>query len=213
MDFQEAQARFQWLEGQFRAGGMDPQQYQAALNDLRVTDGWGQVWMIQAHSGAWHVYQNGAWVAAQPPVPLYPAYPTPPAPAPAAESSLFFRYFRGFLIWLAIWVLIAGGFWLFYGSSHQDEAGEIFLGIGAAAALSLVLMLWSFRGGWKGQVVEMRVVREESLDDDGGVEYEDVRYAFIRQTDGKMRRERALPIWNQGDWLEKKRGENWVRKL
>jgi hypothetical protein len=56
MDFQEAQARFQWLEGQFRASALSDPQYQSALNELRVTDPWGRLWAPQAHSGVWHVF-------------------------------------------------------------------------------------------------------------------------------------------------------------
>lgn len=43
--------------------------------------------------------------------------------------------------------------------------------------------------------------------------YVDVRYAFIRQDNGKMRRERAMANWQLGDWLKKKQDENWIRKL
>jgi hypothetical protein len=52
--------------------------YRAALNELRVTDPWGRLWMPQEHTGQWHVYQNGQWVPAAPPV-------TPPPP-PAQVS-------------------------------------------------------------------------------------------------------------------------------
>ena len=219
MDFQQAQARFEGLEAQLRAGQISPQQYQAGLNELRVMDAWGRLWMPQAHTGIWHVFQNGAWVAAQPPVPVAappPAYAPPPVaqvppPASKPDSSLAFKYFRFFVIWAVTWVLIAGGYWLFYGSSHQDEAGEAFIGIGVAAALSLVLLLFSLRGGWKGQVVEIRVERKKEADDDGFVGLAETRYAMILQPDGRVRKERAMPNWQVGDWLEKKQGENWVR--
>jgi hypothetical protein len=235
MDFQEAQARFQWLEGQFRASALSDPQYQSALNELRVTDPWGRLWAPQAHSGVWHVFYNGAWVAAQPPVqlaiapppapvqpPPYQAYPTaqaspnfqanPEVTHQKKESSLLFRYLRAFVIWLFIWVLIAGGLWIFYVSKQEGEGQEIMIGIGVAAVLSLVLMLSSMRGGWKGQVVEIRIVKEQQGDEDGTY-YVDVRYAIIRQMDGKLRKEPAMPDWQEGDWLEKKQGENWVNKL
>ncbi len=226
MDFQQAQTRFNWLEAQFRSGAINEGQYQAGLNELRVTDAWGRLWMPQAHSGIWHMYSNGAWVAAQPPVPLPPAQaPAAPvyAPVPSAayppqtampkpESSVFSRYLRMLLIWLGIWVLIAVVYWFAYGSSHGEEGQQILLGIGAAAALSLVLTLWTMRGSWKGQVVEIRIIKEDQGDDDGP-DWVDVRYAMIRTVDGKMRKERAMNDWKEGDWLEKKSGENWVRKL
>jgi hypothetical protein len=116
------------------------------------------------------------------------------------------------VIWLFIWVLIAGGLWIFYVSKQEGEGQEIMIGIGVAAVLSLVLMLSSMRGGWKGQVVEIRIVKEQQGDEDGTY-YVDVRYAIIRQMDGKLRKEPAMPDWQEGDWLEKKQGENWVNKL
>jgi hypothetical protein len=234
MDFQQAQAGFQWLESQFRSGAMSLQQYQAGLNELRVTDPWGRLWMLQERSGIWHVFSNGAWVAAQPPIqPAAPPPPPPPVAPPASyaapvmagaaayasvspsggaakkEMSVFARYVRGFFIWLGVWIIIAAGAFVFYGSSHSDEFPNLLMGLAAAAGLSGILMLWSFRGSWKGQVVDVKVVSEQT---DDGI-YEDIRYAFIRQTNGKIRRERAMPTWQQGDWLEKKQGENWVRKL
>ena len=239
MDFQQAQAGFQRLEGQFRAGAISAQQYQAGLNELRVTDPWGRLWMLQEHSGIWHVNQNGVWVPAQPPVTAPPpAYPVPPpaqqAPYPAysapqptpqvrdsaenpygnkPEPSLLFKYMRMIFIFVLVWIVIGGAYWIFYGSSHGSEGRDILMGIGVASVLSLILMLWSLRDGWKGQVVDEYVIQEEHTDANGITYQEDVRYVSIRETSGKMRQEAASPKWQLGDWLEKKQGENWVRKL
>lgn len=238
MDFQQAQAGFQRLEAQLKTEAISLQQYQAGLNELRVTDPWGRLWMMQERTGIWHVFNNGAWVAAQPPV--QPTVPPPPTPVnyaapviPAAqgvspiggmspaggiveaggaakkEPSLFAKYMRGILIVLVIWIVIAAAVYLFWGRDHLGQFSELLVGIAVAAVLSLVLTLGSFRGHWKGQVVDVKVVSEQTQDDI----YEDVRYAYIRQVNGKMRRERAMPNWQVGDWLEKKQGENWVRKL
>lgn len=242
MDFQQAQAGFQWLEEQFRTGAISQEKYQAGLNELRVVDAWGRLWMQQEHTGIWHCYSDGKWVAAQPPVqpgtvPPPPGYPAPlPVQQPAyqsyspvkpaardkaslenpygdkKETSVFFKYVRAILIWLAIWLIIGLAYWLFYGQSHGTEGIAILAGIGLAAVLSLALMLWSMRGSWKGQVVDIRILQEQQNDDDSNFTV-DVRYAFIRQTNGKMRKERAMPDWQPGDWLEKRQGENWVRKL
>jgi len=231
MDFTQAQAGYQWLDSQLKCGAIDEQRYQSGLNELRVTDPWGRLWMMQAHTGVWHVFNNGAWVAAQPPVtspaPMPPPPPAPPvaAAAPYAapviapikpvkpEPPLLAKYLRMLVIWVVIWVVIAVGFYLFWGQSHMDEFFPgVLLGIGAAALLSLFLMLRSLSSSWKGQVVDVRVEREATNDDDG-VSYENVRFAYIRTTAGKMRRERAMNNWQVGDWLEKKQGEGWVRKL
>jgi len=237
MDFQQAQARFQWLESQLKSGAMSLQQYQAGLNELRVTDPWGRLWMIQERTGIWYMYNSGVWVAAQPPVQPVAAVPPPPPPPSFAaplmpgaspyagvspiggvsplggvakkEMGLFAKYVRGFFVWLVCWIIIVAGVYLFYGSSHQDEFPNLLMGVAAAAGLSLLLMLWSFRGSWKGQVVDVKVISEQTDDNI----YQDVRYVYLRQTNGKTRRERAMPDWKVGDWLEKKQGENWVRKL
>jgi len=51
VNFQEAQARFQWLEGQRAAGRMNDQVYRGELNQLRVVDAWGRQWMMQERTG------------------------------------------------------------------------------------------------------------------------------------------------------------------
>ena len=115
---------------------------------------------------------------------------------------------RAFLIWLAAWLAI-GAVAAIYLAREQPE---ILYGVGAAAVLSLVLLLWAMGGHWKGQVTEIRIVRENTGDDDEPV-YENVRYAFILEANGRIRRERAMPNWQPGDWLEKRQGESTVRKL
>jgi hypothetical protein len=229
MDFQQAQAGFQWLDSQFRAGAISLQQYQSGLNELRVTDPWGRLWMMQERTGLWHVYNNGTWVAAQPPIQPAAAPPQPapaqpaarPAPAPYVapvippatpakkETSLFVKYVRMILIWAVIWILIAGGVYLFWGRDHMNEFPFALAGAGVAALLSLFLMLRTISGSWKGQIVDVKMVREETQEDI----YEDVRYAIIRQTNGRTRRERAMNDWRVGDWLEKKLGNSWIIKL
>ncbi len=247
MDFEQATTRFQWLEGQLCAGLLNLQQYRAALNELRVTDAWGRLWMPQERTGAWFVYQDGQWQPAQPPVPVAPP-PTPPAPPggfmsapplepapapqaasiavpfpgslpaspvqaqastpPGAQGSVLMRYLRSLLIWLLIWLAIGVAVAIFL----TKEEPDILYGVGAAAFFSLVLMLWALGGRWKGQVTEIRIVRENTGDAEEPI-YENVRYAFIRETNGRIRRERAMPAWQPGDWLEKRQGESTVRKL
>jgi hypothetical protein len=117
MDFQQAQARFQWLEGQFRAGAINAQQYQAGLSELRVTDAGGRVWMLQEHSGIWFVYTNGGWVAAQPPVsspnagnPQAVQPGVSPAPAVQPGSGLYINLnFVANALWQSGWKEIGPG--------------------------------------------------------------------------------------------------------
>ncbi len=85
MDFGEAQARFRQLELQLRRRRISPQAYREAVNNLRVTDAQGRLWMIQERSGRWHVYHQGRWLPATPPRPVVPPA-APPTPQPAMPA-------------------------------------------------------------------------------------------------------------------------------
>ncbi len=83
MDFNEAEQRFRFLEEQRRRKAISMEQYRAELNRLRVMDVYGRLWMPQERTGRWHVYENGRWRAAQPPVqPVAPVAPSQPYPQP-----------------------------------------------------------------------------------------------------------------------------------
>jgi len=259
MNFQEAEARFHWIESQRAAGRMDEQTYRNELSGLRVVDAWGRHWMPQERTGIWHMYDGRQWVPATPPVqpPPPPAYQAPyqapvappqayapgyqpvaqqPAPvqpqyqAPVAPGQAYAPGYQpvapqrapaqaqaggsGCIKWLlygvlfvVIWVVIAA---VVYFLLAPDQP-EVLLGVAAAAVLSGVLMLYSLARTWKGQVVEIKTVRETSRDSDGDIQHEDVTYAYIRQPNGSIRKERAMPSWKVGDWLEKRRGEAHVR--
>ncbi|HMN62110.1 MAG TPA: hypothetical protein PJ988_17200, partial [Anaerolinea sp.] len=84
MTFQEAEHKFRELEKKWKAGLLSLEGYRAVLVNLRVTDAFGQVWMMQEHTGVWFVYSNGQWVLPeQAPAPRAAR----PAPAPAASPA------------------------------------------------------------------------------------------------------------------------------
>jgi hypothetical protein len=218
--FQEASARFQQLEAQLQAGAINEAQYRAGLNALRVTDPWGRLWMPQERTGQWFVQQNGAWVAAMPPQ-IGPPPPlaevgVPRAVAPQSQPSQSSqgggcgRAILYLIIWAVFWVVVEV---VAYVAVGQKEPNVIY-GVGLAAVLSLVLMLGSMASGWKGQIVEVRSERVTVNDGDGDSHHENRTYAYIRQANGKIRKEQiGWQKWQVGDWLEKRRGEMNVRKL
>ena len=67
MNFQEAQDKFTILEQKWKAGLINQESYRAVLANLRVTDGAGQQWMMQEHTGDWFVLRGSQWVRAMPP--------------------------------------------------------------------------------------------------------------------------------------------------
>jgi hypothetical protein len=223
MNFQEAQARFQWLEGQRAAGRMNEQAYRNELNQLRVTDAWGRQWMMQERTGQWHVYDGRQWVPAAPPVqpayqapvpqpqPYQPAYPSVApqgAPAPTrSEGSACGKFLLYGVIWLVIWVIIAVVVYIFVAQKQP----AVLLGVAAAAVLSLVLMLFSLASQWQGQIVEIKKerVRVQRGEDDWG--WEDQTFAYVRQPNGRVRKMRAMGGWQVGNYLEKRRGEAHIR--
>ncbi len=217
MDLAEAQARFQALEGQLAARQIDINQYRAALNQLRVVDAQGRTWMPQERTGVWHYWNGQVWAPGTPPPPPgyapagYQAAPMPgyraapaPQPAPARRRGSTGVYI---LFWLVIFGVIAV---VVYFATDKNPLAP--LGVGLAAVISLVLMVFSLSSHWEGQVVEVRTERVRRRDDDG-ISWEEVEYAYIRQPSGKVRKMRAMPDWQVGDRLEKRKGEAWVRKV
>ena len=112
-------------------------------------------------------------------------------------------------LWFVIWVVIAVAAYIFFGQKEPT----VLLGVGAAALLSLVLMLFSLADQWQGQIVQIKTerVRVRRGDDNWG--WEDQTFATIRQPNGRARKMRTMPDWRVGDQLEKRRGEGHIRKL
>ena len=141
MDFQEAETRFQQIEQRHAAGQLSESNYRAALSELRVTDEWGRLWMLQEQTGQWHIYYQEQWVPSTPPRPAAPQPPPSPAVAqpPRRERSTGGKVLIYLIIWAVIWIVIGGAVLAFGGTDGQ----KILPGVGLAALLSLVLMLGS----------------------------------------------------------------------
>lgn len=96
MKFQEAESQFQRLEHDRHQGYLNTQAYESAINQIRVVDKEGKLWMLQAYSGQWHVLVSGYWHPATPPrdstahegfSPKLKDHPGPPPAAPRQQAA------------------------------------------------------------------------------------------------------------------------------
>jgi len=222
MNFQEAENQFRWLESQLATGQMSLDQYRAALNQIRVMDAQGRLWMPQERTGAWHVFDGQRWVAAAPYPPAAPGAPPvampyqPAAPAvPPTTMPVQPRAGGGskIVLYLIIWFVVSslvGVAVYFVGVGKQQPMA--LLVVAGVSLLSLVMMLLSAFSHWRGQVVD---IREERVRVQHGSHshYERRTVAHIRQPDGRTRKVRAARDWRIGDWLEKRSGDMRIYKL
>jgi len=209
MNFQEAEARFRWLEGQRAVGRMNERTYRNELNQLRVVDARGRHWMIQKRTGQWHVYDGRQWTQAAPPIqPVHQSVAPRPAPAPVqAEHNKYTQILLYLVPWFVIWVIIAGVVYNFFGQKEP----KIMLGVAGVALLSLARMLFPLADQWQGQIVELKV--EGAFGVTYYVFWHYFTVAYIRQPNGRIRRVQAMNGWQVGDRLEKRRGEANVRVM
>lgn len=218
--FRAAEAQFRLLNHQRATGQIDEATYRNALNALRVQDAQGRWWMMQEGTGTWFVYQGNQWVQASPypPAPQSSAAPPPPpqtayaAPAPqgATGKSMGGAVIKYTVIILIIFGLIGAGLAIFV----QDFQPVMLLGVAAAAAFSWILTVKSLSEQWEGQIVDIRMERVRVRgDEDEPDTWENVRFAYVRQPNGKVKKIRAGKGWQVGDYLRKSRGDTMVRKV
>jgi hypothetical protein len=60
--FQRVQMEHGRLQGELAAGRISRQQYEAAVNAMRVQDQSGRYWMLGAYDGIWYYYDGRSWV-------------------------------------------------------------------------------------------------------------------------------------------------------
>lgn len=65
MTFEEAGARFVQLQAQWRAGALQPAQYQQMVAQLRVQDASGRWWQLDGATGQWLLWDGAQWVLPQ----------------------------------------------------------------------------------------------------------------------------------------------------
>jgi hypothetical protein len=89
LTYAQAEEAFAELERQRQAGEIDESAYRQELGALRVRDEQGRTWMLQERTGQWFVFDQGAWVASNPPgiKPSPPPIPPPPTPTPTPTPT------------------------------------------------------------------------------------------------------------------------------
>lgn len=112
------------------------------------------------------------------------------------------------LAWAVIWTIIAV---VIYFVADQEPMAVA--GVGLAAVISFILMIAMLSSHWEGTIVDIRMEkhRVSDNDDDGSWHWETITYAYVRRSNGKIKKERAMPNWDVGDRLEKRRGEGQIR--
>lgn len=108
------------------------------------------------------------------------------------------------LFWLAV-ILIA----FFIGGI--EVAGGIFI----AAILSIVIWQHTLNTSWEGTITTIKTERvyRGGSDDDVGMDYKDITYAYISLTSGKTKKVQPMPGWKEGDNIKKEKGESHARKV
>lgn len=94
MDFQSAEQQRTELTARLREGQITRDEYAAAINVLRVTDGNGSLWQPDPSATGWIVWNGSAWEPKTPPVPVY----TRTGTAHGAPPSKDFNEFRSSLM-------------------------------------------------------------------------------------------------------------------
>jgi len=204
MGFDQAEKQFRRLEEMRSIGQISEADYRERVSALRVTDEQGQVWMPQERTGQWYVYYGNQWMPATPPGRQPTAIQDAAAGASGQVGSKIGRWIG---VWAVIWIVIA----VVVHALAKDEP-QALLGVAAGAALSLILMLANLNSQWSGVVTEIRAERVRVNDDDDW-HYQTVTNAYVQQANGKVKKLRAMPGWQVGDRLEKRKGDASIRKL
>lgn len=224
MTFEQAIQRFRVLEQQYTAGQITLDQYRIGLLECRVTDAYGRTWMPQERTGEWYVLMNGQWVpgktlppqAAMPVMPpsqfapLYTAQAQPvahPSEQAVAQAKGGTKLGVSLIIWFIIFVVIA----VIIGIITKGAEPLIFVGIGVAALISLIIILVNAGSAWEGQIVDIRTHTEHYYDSDGDRRTRRVTYAYLRQPNGNTKRIHCGLGYQVGDYVVKRKGETTPR--
>jgi len=220
LTFSEAEARFWQLKGMRSAGRLDQAAFESALRDLMVQDPAGCWWMPHQETGQWHVFDGAKWAPAAPPATEGARTVAPRSvgsdsgavagarsavASPAAENAAGgLGMMAALIVALVFWAAVAVGVAVFV-------SPQVVLGVGAAALISIVLMLRTYRDAWEGVIerVEKRRVRVNRGDDD--FYWEDQLFSIVRLANGRTKDLRWIKGWEVGDRLVKRRGEVSIR--
>lgn len=123
MTFEEAARRYAELNGRRLAGHMGPQEFQAAVAQLRVQDARGVWWTLDPSSGGWLWWNGAAWAPAQSAAHQAGASGSPAGMARAAPARR-----RSGGSWGIVSILggfVAGAGYYYYSSLRADREGGV----------------------------------------------------------------------------------------
>jgi hypothetical protein len=104
--------------------------------------------------------------------------------------------------YLLIWALCSIVFYFVVEKSGYLDGGNMAIGV---AVIALLIMLKFLGKTWSGVVTEIKTEEKYYSDEDGGGETKEIDYAYIKLTNGKIKKVQDLG-WKVGDKIEKKRG-------
>lgn len=112
MDFNQANELYRELQSRHDSGQLSPQDFEAQVNELTITDARGRQWMIGVKTGKWYVLEGAHWVQASPPGSA--PEPAPPPIAPPESGKRTLRLIVGIAVAaLIVLAIAAGGILLF----------------------------------------------------------------------------------------------------
>jgi len=223
--FRDYSERFRVYTRAYQRGELTLDAYRQAINSLRIVDTQGRTWMLQEGTGHWHVWQNGQWIPASPPIssPLpFVGDSNQPVRSQGSSDRLvrssrltdsgWGRFFGKFALTLlgvgAFCAVVAVALIIFV----SDVNSGLLLGIGAAGAFSLFLTAISMAKQWEGEIIDL-FTKVERVEDEDMVRYERRRMARVRQPSGKIRQVNAARNWEVGDYLVKRRGDMRIKRI
>lgn len=119
MNFNQVEAEYDRLKGQFEAGTLTEEQFKSQLQDLMLQDDAGEWWVIGYETGQWYRHDGTGWVRADPPGHIEADMPPPPATHPESTTSKSVTQSTrpGYMSWNPVvlvsigWVIIWGIIW------------------------------------------------------------------------------------------------------
>ncbi len=135
MDFLTAEHHYRWYSEQFQQRKITADQYKLAIEQIRVTDEYGRLWMIQQGSGQWFVFYNNQWMPSTPEIQRQPVPAQQPAEMKKKKSGWIVPVIIGVAM-LCVIAVIIGGFLLVKKNGSLTSITDIIPGENANATFA-----------------------------------------------------------------------------
>ena len=209
MKLTRARTWFRYSAKRRAVGQITDDVFRGEVEKLVAVDDQGRTWRIHAEppTGVWVVEDGGERREAVPPGFASSAVLT--------DEELYGEGGLGTLLVsaLVVYVLMAVILYLFV-AEVRDQPG-ILGGLGLAIAIGVLIALVKRRGGWAGRVKELReeeVWIPPKLGEEIPGHSETRVFALVEDDRGRSRRIPAMPGWQVGDRLVKRRGSSMITR-